>query len=381
MGLTNIKLGDLLTLVDRRNKDGHYGIDDVRGVNNQKLMIRTKADVSSRDFSKFQIVLPGEFFFNHRTSRNGSKFSVTYNYDDSPHIVTEDYVVFRVTDDDLLCPGWLYLFLCRPEFDRYVIQNSWGSSTEFFNWSDLCYTDINLPPIDVQRKCVAIYDAMLANQRAYENGLDDLKLACDALVEKLMREVPHEAIGPYIEQSNSRNTDNFFDENDVRGLSVNKSIIETNANLDGVNLRNYKVFRPNELAYVADTSRRGDKISIALNNTEATYITSAINTVFRVKSTSIDKLLPGYLMLFFGRSEFDRYARFNSWGSARETFDWTQMCDVKIPLPDIDTQRYVVDIYNAWRGRSAINNRLKNLLKDICPILIRGSIEEALRKK
>ena len=379
MELTKASLWHYLELVERPNSEAVYGIDDVRGVNNQKLMIRTKADVSSRDFTKFQIVMPGEFFFNHRTSRNGSKFSITYNYDDVPHIVTEDYVVFRVTNEGELCPGWLYLYVCRAEYDRYVIQNSWGSSTEFFNWEDFCETEILLPPIEVQRKYVAIYEAMLSNQRSYERGLDDLKLTCDALVEKLMQELCHEAIGPYIEQSDARNNARVYSEKDVRGLSVSKCIIKTNANLTGVNLGNYKIICPDELAYVADTSRRGEKISIALNETEETYITSAINTVFRVKKSAEQKLLPGYLMLFFGRSEFDRYARFNSWGSARETFDWTEMCDVRIPLPNITVQRYAVELYQAWRTRLAINERLKSQLKHICPILIRGSIEEASR--
>ncbi len=170
MELTKASLRHYLELVERPNSEAVYGIDDVRGVNNQKLMIRTKADVSSRDLTKFQIVMPGEFFFNHRTSRNGSKFSITYNYDDVPHIVTEDYVVFRVANEGKLCPDWLYLYVCRNEYDRYVIQNSWGSSTEFFNWEDFCETEILLPPIEVQRKYVAIYEAMLANQRLTNRG-------------------------------------------------------------------------------------------------------------------------------------------------------------------------------------------------------------------
>ena len=379
MELTKTNLWHYLELVERPNSEAVYGIDDVRGVNNQKLMIRTKADVSSRDFTKFQIVMPGEFFFNHRTSRNGSKFSITYNYDDVPHIVTEDYVVFRVANEDKLCPGWLYLYVCRAEYDRYVIQNSWGSSTEFFNWEDFCETEILLPPIEVQRKYVTIYEAMLANQRAYEQGLEDLKLACDALVERLMRELRHEAIGPFIEQCDDRNSKSDFDKDAVRGLSISKQLIETKADLDGVNLCNYKVIAPGAVAYVPVTSRNGGKISIALNESNETNITSAINTVFRVKKSAEQKLLPGYLMLFFGRSEFDRYARFNSWGSARETFDWVEMCDVRIPLPDIAVQRYAVDLYQAWRTRLAINERLKSQLKDICPILIRGSVEEASR--
>ena len=262
---------------------------------------------------------------------------------------------------------------------REVTFRNFGSQRPEFNFKKMSDIELPLPPIEVQRKYVAIYEAMLANQRTYEKGLDDLKLTCDALVEKLMRELRHEAIGPFIEQCDDRNSKGDFDKDAVRGLSISKQLIETKANLDGVNLCNYKVIAPGAVAYVPVTSRNGGKISIALNESDETNITSAINTVFRVKKSAEQKLLPGYLMLFFGRSEFDRYARFNSWGSARETFDWAEMCDVRIPLPDITVQRYAVELYQAWRTRLAINERLKSQLKNICPILIRGSIEEASR--
>lgn len=81
--------------------------------------------------------------------------------------------------------------------------------------------------------------------------------------------------------------------------------------------------------------------------------------------------------MLFGRAEFDRYARFHSWGSARETFDWSEMCEVKIPIPDIKVQQSIVNIYNAYIERKAINDKLKEQIKDICPILIKGSLEEA----
>lgn len=150
-------------------------------------------------------------------------------------------------------------------------------------------------------------------------------------------------------------------------------------NLDGVNLGNYKVIAPRELAYVPVTSRNGNKISIALNEDDCSYITSAINTVFKVRDAVKDALLPSYLILFFNMPEFDRYARFNSWGSARETFDWDEMRHVRIPIPDIATQQYVVALYRAWRTRQRVNEQLKACLKDICSVLIRGSIEEAIR--
>ena len=92
--------------------------------------------------------------------------------------------------------------------------------------------------------------------------------------------------------------------------------------------------------------------------------------------TDKSKLLPEFLAQFFSRQEFDRYARFHSWGSARETFTWDDVCQVKIPLPDIHIQQSIVDIYNAYITRKDINERLKQQIKDICPILIAGAIKE-----
>ncbi len=91
----------------------------------------------------------------------------------------------------------------------------------------------------------------------------------------------------------------------------------------------------------------------------------------------MEKLWPQYLMLYFARSEFNRYARFCSWGSARETFDWSEMQEVKIPIPDIELQKAIATVYSIYIVRKRINEKQKTQIKDICPILIRGSLEEA----
>ena len=376
MGSNKMRLGSLIERMDIRNSDGKFKSSDVRGMSIKKRFIPTKADMASVSVSPYKIVRPKWFAYVPVTSRNGEKITIAQSRFDDSVIVSSSYEVFRVSETNVLDPSYLFMLFNRPEFDRYARFNSWGSARETFSWEDLCDTEINLPPIEVQRKFVAIYEAMLANQRTYESELDDLKLSCDALVERLIREVPHETIAPYIEQSDARNTQGIGVSH-VRGLSINKHLIETKASLDGVNLSNYKVIQPYELTYVPVTSRNGNKLSIAMNESDDVFITSAINTVFHIKADAIDKLLPGYLMLFFDRAEFDRYARFSSWGSARETFDWSEMCDVRIPIPDISVQRYAVALYDTWRMRTKINERLKSGLKEICPILIRGSIEEA----
>ena len=375
MALTKCKLGVYIELHGEANTSLIFGPDDVRGVNNLKLLMPTKADINGRDLSKFQIVYPGEFVFNHRTSRNGSKFSIAYNDGEKAVICTEDYVVFRIKEDakQILATEWLYMFFNRSEFDRYVITNSWGSSTEFYNWEDLCEVELELPPFPIQQKYVDIYKSMVANQQSYERGLEDLKLVCDGYIEDLRRKMPSTPIGEYIEPVELKNNDLKFGIEAVRGISIEKKFMQTKADMKDVNLCPYLAIQPNDFAYVTVTSRNGEKISVALNDSDTTYICSSSYVVFRSKD--VEKLLPQYLMLYFSRPEFDRYARYNSWGSARETFDWSEMCNVQIPIPDIDVQKAISDVYAAYTTCKRINEQLKVQIKDICPILIRGSLE------
>lgn len=381
MGLTRYRLGELIQPCTGGNENLDYGPEAVRGISVNKEFIETKADLRGVNLAGYTVVRPNCFSFVTVTSRNGGKISIAYNDSNESFLVSSFYVTFCLSDTGkaVLDEKYLFMLVNRSEFDRYARSDSWGSAREYFYYENMADVCVSLPPIEVQRKYVAVYEAMLANQRAYEQGLDDLKLTCDALIEKLMRELPHEEIGPYIEQCDARNSDGAYGPESVRGLSIAKQLIETKANLDGVSLTNYKLVAPGSLTYVPVTSRNGNKISIALNESNETYITSAINTVLHVKAEASDRLLPGYLMLFFNRSEFDRLARFCSWGSARETFDWGEMCDVRIPLPDLSVQRYAVELYQAWRTRIAVNDRLKAQIKDICPVLIRGSVEEAAR--
>ena len=175
-------------------------------------------------------------------------------------------------------------------------------------------------------------------------------------------------LGEYIEPCDKRNSEGKYTLDDVRGISTDKKFIPTKANMDGVSLTSYKVVNPNEFAYVADTSRRGDKIALALNSTSSAVLISSIYTTFRSKD--IKKLLPDYLYLIMWRSEFDRYSRFNSWGSARETFDWSEFCRTEIPLPSIDVQQELVDTYNGLKALAEQNEALIEPLSKACEAFI-----------
>lgn len=373
MGLGKYKLGELIQIHDERNVELAYGLNDVKGISIQKEFIETKADMSGVSLKPYILVKPGCFAYVTVTSRNGEKITIAHNNTNNTYIISSSYIVFRVKRTDLLLPDYLFMYFKRSEFDRYARYNSWGSARETFSWEEMCDIDIELPDIAIQQKYVDIYNAMLENQRCYESALEDLKLVCDAYIEELSKDYQSVTIGQFIFQRDLRN-DGSLGVSSVRGISTGKEFINTKADMEGVGLNNYKVVAPGQFAYVPDTSRRGDKISLALNASENTYLVSSISIVF---DTQKDVLLPEYLMLFFVRSEFDRYARFHSWGSARETFDWSEMCDVQIPIPDIKIQQYIVNIYTAYLLRKEINEQLKTQVKDVCPILIKGSLEEA----
>ena len=146
-------------------------------------------------------------------------------------------------------------------------------------------------------------------------------------------------LGDLIEPCNGGNENGCYGADDVFGISVDKTFIKTKADLNGVSLSNYIVVEPKWFAFVMVTSRNGGKISIAFNDGDSALLVSSFNAAFRLSAYGKTKLLEEYLFMYLNRTEFDRYARMNSWGSARERFYLSDMADVSIPLPPIEVQR------------------------------------------
>lgn len=370
MALNRYKLGELLELSEKRNTDLQYGIDDVKGISIQKLFIETKADMTGVSLSPYYLVQPDDFAYVTVTSRNGGKITLAHNTTNQTYIVSSSYVVFRVLKKDIVDSDYLFMYFNRSEFDRYSRYNSWGSAREVFSWDYMCDIDIPLPPLSVQQRFVKIYKAMIANQQSYECGLEDLKLVCDGYIEDLRRKMPCKKIGPYIHRHDIRNGQNGT--KNVMGISTSKEFREPSAKVNRNELSNYKVVKPRQIGFV-QTTHNEKVFAYAFNNTDEDIVVSSVNEVF---STEEDKLYPEYLCMFFNRTEFDRYARFHSWGSARETFTWNDLLEVQIPIPDIKVQKAIADIYTVYKKRKAINEQLKAHIKNICPILIKGSLEE-----
>ncbi len=363
------RIGDYIRVANNRNKN--FETNHLLGINIYKNFMPSVANMNGLDLSKYKLICKGQFATNIMHVNRDEILPVALYQSVEPAIVSPAYITFEVIDESKLLPEFLMMEFQRPEFDRRAWTYCDSSIRGGLDWERFCDIKIPIPDIEEQRKYVAIYKGLLKNQQCYESSLHDLQLICDNYIENLIKTQPIKKLDAYIEQSDERNRD--LSNTNLIGISVNKVFMETKSQKEQLDLTNYKVVQPRDFGYVSVTSRNGEKISIALLDGEAGLVSSTY-TVFRVKDTK--QLLPEYLFLWFSRTEFDRYARFHSWGSARETFDWSDMCAVKLPIPDIEIQQAIVTIYHTLQTRKRINEELKSTLKPLCPVLMCGVVEQ-----
>lgn len=369
MTLTKIKIGNLITDFNIKNTDN---IDyPFYGINIDKEFMPSVASTDSVDRSKYKIVKKGVFVFSGmQTGRDCCIRIVMYEKDDIV-LVSPAYTTFTVTSPSII-PEYLFMYFRSNEKDRYGAFLSDGSIRSNLDWDVFCDIEIELPSIEIQRKYVEIYKGMVENQAAYGTGLEDLKLICDGYIEDLRRKSACEAIKPYIEYCFEKNTSLLVKK--VCGVESSGKYIDTRAKLQGVDISNYTIIKKGYIAYNPSRINLG---SIALYRENELCVVSPMYEVFRVKEPK--KLMPEYLMMWLSREEFYRYTWFYSAGSVRDTFNYNLMEEVQIPIPPIEIQQEIVDIYNAYILRKEINEQLKLQIKNICPVLIKGAVEEAKR--
>ncbi|MDK6295186.1 restriction endonuclease subunit S [Gardnerella swidsinskii] len=369
-------MGELIEQCDERNDKLKYTLKDVKGISIQKIFIETKADMKDVSLNPYKLVQPDNFAYVTVTSRNGEKITLAHNTTINTYIVSSSYIVFKVNRTDLLSSDFLYIYFNRPEFDRYSRFNSWGSARETFSWDDMCDMDIDLPPLAIQQKYVNVYNAMVANQKAYERGLDDLKLTCDALIDNYKHKSTKKSVGDILQEVDVRNVDGII--SNVQGINITKQFMPSVANTNGVDLSKYKLVSKGQFAFSGMQTGRDECIRIALFDKEEPIIISPAYSILQIKD---DNVLAEYVMMWFSRKELDRLGWFMSDASIRTNLDMDRFYEIEIPVPDLEVQKAIIDIYNAYNVRRAINEKLKAQIKDICPILIKGSIEEGRNTK
>ena len=367
MELKKYKLGDLISQCDERNS---YGYINFYGLNINKEFMPTWANTEGLDESKYKVVRKKRFVFSGMQTGRDECIRISMYDGEEPIIVSPAYTTFEVTREDLVIPEYFFMLFLSKEKDRFGAFCSDGSIRSNLDWERFVDFDITLPSIEQQRKYVDVYLALQNNLAAYQSKVEELKMVCDGYIEELRRKMPVEKIGPYIRPCDERNSDLKIKL--AQGITNDKEFATPKQVAEAET--SAKIVRKGQFAYNRATTRNGEKISIAYRTAEDCVVSSAYQ-IFEISAK--DKLYPEYLMMWYKRSEFDRYARYMSKGSAHEFFEYEDMEDVQIPIPSsLETQKAIASIYNVYKERQRIAEALKEQLKKICPVLIRGSLEE-----
>lgn len=362
MALAKYKLGELIE--QRREK--YDGVSDlpIRGVSREGFI---DAKQPGADTSLYNTYYMMDFVFNPARMEINS---IALNTEFERAICSSLYEIFYVKDTSIVLPEYLNLFIKRDEFARLCEFIGWGSAREYCRVGDISDIDIELPSVPIQQKYVDVYNAILANQRSYEHGLDDLKLSIDAIIDQFKHTEKRIPVGDLLEEVDVRNTDGKYES--AQGINITKQFMPSVASSN--DLLKYKIVKKNQFAYSAMQTGRDECIRIALLHEDAPIIVSPAYSVLQKKT---DSIMEEYIQMWFSRSESDRMGWFMSDASIRANLDLPRFYEIQIPVPNLEKQKALVNIYNAYILRRSINERLKAHIKDMCPILIRGALETA----
>lgn len=363
MALSKYRIGQLIKIVDERNS---FDINDFYGININKEFMPTVANTEGLDETNYKIVRKNRFVFSGMQTGRDKCIRISMYMGNEPIIVSPAYTTFEIVDEYVL-PTYFFMIFLSQERDRLGWFYSDGSIRSNLDWDRFCDIQLNIPDLPTQQKYVDIYNAMVANQQAYGRGLEDLKTVFTSYIEELRRNDPVFPIGDYITLYNEKNGDGAIALE--QGININKEFISpqrSNSNLQG-----RKIVRHGQFAYC--TQLNNANVAIAYRSGKDCVV-SSVYDVFEI--TQKDKLIPEYLLMWLIRPEFGRYVYWASEGSAYEFLNYNNLASYKIPIPNIEVQRAIAEIYTVYNKRKKINEQLKAQIKNICPILIKGSLEE-----
>lgn len=338
MSASNVKwvrLGDYIEESTQRvDNDASIAIS---GINIERGFIPTVANLISVDTSKYKLVAHKYFACNLMHIGRDETIPIAYNNSLKTIAVSPAYYVFTTKTKEII-PQYLEMILTRREFGRLSWFHTDGSIRGNLPESTFLEIKIPLPSIEIQQELVNTYNGLKSLAEQNEALIEPLSKACEAFIVDCKKKYPIVELGEYIEEGSEKNRNYRYNADDARGVYCDGTFGDTKANLTGSDLAGYKVVNTNEFAY----SNRINIGSIALNYGPSVIISPSY-TVFKIKS---DKITPKYLFLLFRRKEFLRSTLFYAIGTIKDEFSYERMEEVKIPLPPIEVQRSIVNLYN-----------------------------------
>ncbi len=336
----------------------------ISGVNIEKGFIPTVANMAGVDTSKYKLVPYNHFACNLMHVGRDITIPIAYNNKTCDIAVSPAYYVFTIQEDALqgILPSYLEMLLTREEFGRLSWFHTDGSIRG--NLPEQTFKEIlvPVPDIEVQQELVDTYNGLKALAEQNEALIEPLSKACEAFIVDCKNKYPEVELGGYIEEGIEKNRDYQYDADNARGVYCDGTFGDTKANLVGSDLAGYKIVHTGDFAY----SNRINIGSIALNFGES-LIVSPSYTVFRLRSNQI---IPKFLFILFRRNEFLRSTLFYAIGTIKDDFSYERMGEVKIPLPPIETQQSIVNLYNCLEEAKKIASEAREKLKTLCPALV-----------
>lgn len=363
------KIGELIELFDNRNTNS---LDyPFFGINKDKTFMPTVADTNNLDKSKYKVVKKRDFVFSGMQTGRDICIRIALYDKSEPIIISPAYTTFRIKKTTELLPEYFFILFNRSEMDRYGWFLSDSSIRSNLDWDRFCDIEIPLPDIEVQQELVDIYTGLKALSEQNEALIKPLSEACEAFVANAAKTYESVKLGDLIEEVNNINKEQVYDASFARGVNVDKKIQKCKRL--GEDLSKYKIVQPNDIVYNANIklTTTTTKFAIAHYNEQQPCIVTNFYIVARCKS---EKLLTPYLMIFLMRDEFARYVRGICCSSIRDRFDFASLSEVYFPLPPIEVQQSIVNIYNCLEEAKRIATEARERLKTLCPALILKAI-------
>lgn len=354
------RIGNFISLYELRNSEKKDY--PVVGINKDKTFMPTVANLEGVDTAKYKVVSKGVFVFSGMQTGRDICIRIGLYSDDTPALVSPAYTTFTI-DTQKVLPEYFFMFFNREESDRYGWFISDSSVRANLDWPRFLDIEIPLPSLSEQQKVVNVWKAFREIKEQNEAKAAPLMQLCQSYIQELKHKYPAQEIGPYIEECNERNADGKYGVEVLRGVTSEGVFDTSKAKTDGLNFLTYKVVHNGDFAYNPSRINLG---SIAMLDEDISII-SPMYIVFKLNNQVIH---PQYLSIWFRRTEFQRSTLFYASGSVRDTFDFNEMRRVRIPLPPLDVQSAIVNIYKCANEAKQIAAEADKLSREVCPALI-----------
>ena len=358
-----VKLGDYIERSMVNNSDLKYGTEFIEGVNSNGEFCKTKADLLDINLKPYKLVNNGDFVYNPSRFNIGSIAYRTTGF----CIVSHLYVVFRLNElgKEKINPLYLYMYIYRDEFFRMITYLNFGSQRPEFNFFELSDIKIPLPSIETQNEIVAVYNGLKELAEENEKLLEPLSKSCQAFIVDCKMKYPKKRLGDLIaidEKINSENRNLEF-----LGINRDKTFMPSVATTEGLDKSKYKVISKGKFVFSGMQTGRDVCIRFGLYNETVDGLVSPAYTTYSI----VDKnILPEYLLMNFKRSEMDRLGWFLSDSSVRSNLDFDRFHDIQIPIPPIQIQQKIVDLYNCYEECKRIAKEAREKISNLCPALV-----------